>query len=275
MIMTGETGYMAEEQKYQTRNYCRGDEDKIIDLFNGTYKDYAGFVPRTREYWVWSCLERPDVDREGIIIAEDKTSGEIVGYAVIGKSGSIWEFCIGLECERKKAFSLIAEKAMEYIAEVGADHIGLNVPAEDNAIRKMLEKLGFVESPQEQVSVRVLDFETLIGSLAKNVGDKLKKHRENILFIMEDTHSVTKLQFGVEIDHGKANPSSHTQSHSISVETSVETLTSILFGALKPSRAFITRKLKVRPMRKIYVTLELLSILQLHDPWFHPKADFG
>lgn len=123
--------------------------------------------------------------------------------------------------------------------------------------------------------IHVLDFEALIKLLAKDSANKLKDFKENILFAFKNTHLWMTPRFVLQINGGKISLTSNPKSHSILIEADRDVLTSILIGALKPSKALMTRKLKIRPLLKIHRSLRLLSLLQLHDSWFHPRADFG
>jgi hypothetical protein len=106
------------------RKYEEGDETALASLFNKVYHGYAGFVPRTPEYWRWSCLDRPDVEKEGIMVVVNR--GRIVAYAVVGKSGNIWESCFDDAHDKKALLSLVLERAIEYLTRVGSDLITLN-----------------------------------------------------------------------------------------------------------------------------------------------------
>jgi ribosomal protein S18 acetylase RimI-like enzyme/putative sterol carrier protein len=266
---------MMQEQKYAVRNYRNDDEERIVRLFNETYRQYAGFVPRTREYWIWNCLKRPDVSPQGILIVEDNSSGALVGYAVVGKLGSIWELCVGANCNKQKVFSIIIESVKKYITKVEADHISLNVPAEDFLARRMLKAMGFVESLPQQLSVHVLNFQALTEAIARSAEDKLKKYKENILFTVESSTFSKKHRFEVEINSGKINMTPIHKPHSILIKTDAETLTSVLLGTLGPAKALITGKLRIRPLQKLLRALHILSLIQSHDSWFYPKADVG
>ncbi|TET62287.1 hypothetical protein E3J49_08460, partial [Candidatus Bathyarchaeota archaeon] len=79
-----------EACKYKIRSFEDGDENEIVQLFDRIYSDYGGFTLKTPEYWRWCCLKRPDVEKEGVFVVEDGDEN-VVGYAVVGGSGNIWE----------------------------------------------------------------------------------------------------------------------------------------------------------------------------------------
>jgi ribosomal protein S18 acetylase RimI-like enzyme len=260
---------------YSLRTYREGDEEEIIKLFNSVHKDYAGVVPRTVSYWRWCCKGRPDVSEDGILIVEEEQSKEIVGYAVIGKSGNVWEICVNPNFDKKQIVSLLLEKATEYLTKAGTDEIVLNVPAENSVLRETIEELGLTEFPIEHMFVGVLDFATLITQLAQNNADKLRRFEEVFSFRLKNARSWVDPQFAIKIDNGAIATVPYTESNSILVEIDVDAFTSILIGTTNPFRLLISRKVKVRPLRKTFKTLKFFSLIQIRDPWFHPRADFG
>jgi putative sterol carrier protein len=149
------------------------------------------------------------------------------------------------------------------------------VPAEDILARRMLEAMGFVESLPQQVFVHVLNFQVFAETIARSAENKLKKYKENILFTVRNSTFPEENQFEVEIDLGKISIAPIHRPHSILIKTDTETLTSILLGTLKPTKALVTGKLKIRPLRKLLRAMHLLSLIQPHDSWFYPIADFG
>jgi len=73
--------------EHRLRTYRRGDGEALISLFNRVYENFAGFVPRTLEYWSWCVLSHPDLSEEGIVVAIN--AGRVVGYAAIERSGNV------------------------------------------------------------------------------------------------------------------------------------------------------------------------------------------
>lgn len=111
---------MQQEEKYCIRTYERGDENSLVRLFNKQYENYGGFVKRTVEYLFWSCMERPDVEKEGVLVVVDGND-TVVGYAVVGKSGNMWEFSYDPERNGEEIVSLLFESSKQYLRKNGVE----------------------------------------------------------------------------------------------------------------------------------------------------------
>jgi len=262
------------ENRYQTRTFVEGDEVRLVNLFNEAHDKYSGFVPRTEGYWRWSCRDRPDVKPEGIIVTEEKQSGKIVGYTVVGKSGNIWELCVDAKTDRKYVASVLIESATSYLRKVNADQIVLNVPSDDLDIQEACVQTDFFELPPDQMFVGITDFEALVEALAKSIKEKLGDFRETVTFRLLKAQSwinpVFSVRFDTEIQvFEKAVPSGF----SIIVDSDV--LTAILLGSVNPFAAVLKGKLKINPFWKFRKAMNLLNALQIRNPWFYSLADYG
>ena len=260
-------------EEYSVRTYEEGDEVELTGLFNEVYKSYAGFVPRTLEYWRWSCLDRPDVEKEGIVIVAYRE--KIVAYAVVGKTGNIWELCFDHAHKEKALASLILENAVEYLIRVGADSVTLNLPSEDTAVREACEKLGFSEVPPDAMFLSVLDFEQLLRLLSCAKKEKLMDFDEDFLIKFKDAPFWISPCVAIKIQNGRTKIEDGNTPHKVLIETDTTTLTSILFGTAKPLWALLRLRLRISPLRKFRSVLKWLSLLRLDDPWFFPKSDSG
>jgi hypothetical protein len=261
--------------EYVVRAYQRRDEIELVGLFNEAYRAYAGFVPRTVEYWRWSCLDRPDVENEGIAIVVH--GGKIVAYAVVGRSGNIWELCFDRAHDGEVLVSLILEKAVEYLTLVGSDAVTLNLPCQDYVAREACEKLGFSElSPDpEIVFVSVLDFERFVRLLSSANKEKLMSFEEDFLIKFRDARSWMNPVLSVRVQNGRIEIGSEDKHCNVIIETDTSTLTSMLFGTDKPLWALLRFKLRIHPLRRLWRVFRLFSLLHVNDPWFVPRADLG
>jgi putative sterol carrier protein len=262
------------ESQYQTRTFIDGDEAKLIRLFNEAHDKYAGFVPRTEDYWRWCCRDRPDVVSEGIIVMEEKKSGKIVGYTVVGKSGNVWELCVDPSADRKYVVSVLFENAISYLRKVNADQMVLNVPSDDLVMQEACAQMDFFELPPDQMFVGITDFEALVGALAKNAKERLGDFRETVTFRLLNARYWINPVFSVRIDGGvqvfeNAVPSG------FSIEVDSDVLAAILLGSVNPFAAVLKGKLKVNPFWKFRNAVNLLNALQMHNSWFYSLADYG
>ena len=252
------------------RTFSEGDEPAIVELFNRVYGEYGGFVPRTVEYWHWCCLERPDVKRDGILIAFD---GErICGYIVAGSSGNIWEFCV-VDDNREIGRALLDE-AMIYLEKVGASSVNVNMPR-DASIIESLQEIGFSIAPAGGMFVTTLYPARLVQALVtprkKVLVERFDDEFSFRLRVMPNsvgkTFSVKIHETVVEVIEG------FPSEPSIVVELELVHLLSVLFGGSSAARLLFTGKMRVKPFRKFGVVLKLLSTLCLKSPWFFPLSD--
>ena len=80
-----------------------GESDLPIlpTIFNRAHAGYAGFAERSVEDFRWRYLDRSDIGTDGVIVVNDVQRG-VVGYAVVGASGTIWEWAIDPDAERRQ-----------------------------------------------------------------------------------------------------------------------------------------------------------------------------
>jgi putative sterol carrier protein len=259
---------------YNTRPFAYGDEAAIVELFNSTFKDYAGYVPRTVEYWKWSCLQRPDVTTEGIMLA--CKGNKIVGYIVLGKTGNIWEFCYD---KTEKAELIVSELlifAVNYLEKAKAESILLNYPSKDAVVKKVCKKLGLAESPPEYVSISVLNFPRLISDILKESG-KESKINCSISFKLHKSPTSLSKCFYADLKNGKITilEQNNLCKPEIVFEMDEGILLLFILGKINGARALLFSKMRVKPLWKIRKALKILSLLKNNSPWYMPRADIG
>ncbi|MEM3640499.1 MAG: hypothetical protein QXH37_01035 [Candidatus Bathyarchaeia archaeon] len=260
---------------YVIRNFTEGDEEGIVRLFNESFARFGGYVPRTVEYWRWCCLKRPDVRKNGILLAFNKETGDLEGYVVAGLSGNIWELCV--KPYRKDVALILLEKAVNYLAEMGASAVNVNVPEDDEALNEACKEMGFAKVNVHKLFIGALSFGKLISMLACKVEKvTIANLRERVCikindapFWVEETVSVRVEDAKIEVSEGLI------ESPTIQVKTNVKTLLAVLVGVLSPRRALLTLKIRVKPFWKILALNRFLCLLQMSDLWFWPLADFG
>ena len=255
------------------RTYQEGDEIQLVTLFNEAYQAYLGFVPRTVEYWRWSCLARPDVDEEGIVIVVQRE--KIVAYAVVGRSGNIWELCFDGAQKSEALVSLVLGKAVEYLRRVGSDAASLNLPCDDSVARDACKRAGFSELPASNLFLSVLDYEGLLRLLSSVDKEKLMSFGQDFLIRLRDARSWTSPVIFIGLRNGRLEIRSEDKPCDVLIETDTSTLASILFGTCEPLWALLRFELRIRPLRKVRRALKFLSLLTVNGPWFLPRADLG
>jgi hypothetical protein len=260
---------------YELRNFMDGDEKRIIELFNDVYGRFSGYVPRTVEYWRWCCLKRPDVKRDGIFLVFDRENGDLVGYAVVGLSGNIWELCVRPNWE--DAALTLLDRAVSYLEGAGVSAVNVNVPKDDETLNEVCRKLGFARVDVHKLFVGVLSFRKLISIFARNKADVLTKNfKEKICIAIEDSPLWIEKAISISVDDGEINILEGVmESPTVFVKTDARTLLSVLVGVLSPQKALLTFRIRVKPFWKALVAERFLCSLQMNASWFWPLGDFG
>jgi hypothetical protein len=256
---------------YSVRTFRDGDENEIVGLFNRVYKGYGGFALRTIEYWRWCCLERPDVERDGIFLAFDNK--RLCGYLVAGSSGNIWEFCVA---DDEVARVLLAE-ALSYLEKVGVSSVNVNIP-QDSSVARTLGEAGFGEVPAETMFMTALNPQVLVSTLVASRKEELinKKINDEFGVRLRDAPCGVETEFSVKIrgetvEVGEGLPSEP----SVVIALGFMDFLSVLFGFSNAGRLFLVGKMRVRPLWKLGVVLRFLSAFRFRRSWFFPLSDFG
>jgi len=275
-VLENEEATTEKTSNYELRTFRDGDEIKIVQLFEKNYSNYGGYTLRSPEYWRWCCLQRPDMEKEGILIALDKKSKEIVGYAVVGKSGSLWELSYDPNNNGEELVSLLLDKATAYLEQAGAASINFTAPQKDRIIQKVCKEHGFTVGKPPKMFLSVLNFQRLVSLLANNKADELTaKFNESILieltdapFWINDTIFLQINPNGITVDQKRRTPT-------IQLQTDCMTFSSLLFENTTPFNAFIHLKLKIKPLLKIMTMLKLLSNLRIGAEWSFQLSEYG
>ena len=259
---------------FVTRTYRTGDETEIAHLFNVVYENVAGFVPRTPEYWLWSCLSRPDVESEGIVIVTENE--KIIGYGVAGKTGNVWELCYDPSYDGNETISIILKWITDYVEVAGADSIVLTAPINDNIVRNLCSKLGFAETESELAFVNVVDLPKFMYELLNLRKEKLFGYNEEILIKLRNSPSWQVQNFTITLKNANISVKEGlTDNPSITLNADPPTIVSCILGTQGLLKSFLYSRLKVKPILKTSKIMKLLSILKINDLWFGPKSDFG
>jgi len=262
---------MFEELKIRT--YSDGDEDKIVDFFNKAYENYAGFVPRTIEYWCWSIRSRPDVNPKGIFIAEN--GQKMVGYAAVAKSGEILEFCYDTQSkDAEKIVRGLLETVTEYVIGCGGNSVKAHALPTDTLIGKVCRDLGFSKSELKSYFISVLDFPQLIQDILKSKSSVTPFRNELFLIELIDAPSwsqdVVCLQFKDSQVFAKKE---RVDDPDVRIQMPLIMLSEIIFGIKKPLLDLLLRRIKVKPFWKFLKAVQFFSLLRLNEVFFTPIGD--
>lgn len=256
---------------YQIRTFRFGDEIDLVKLFNKCYKDFVGFVPRTIEYWTWCCLNRPGIDKESIIIVSKNE--EIIGYAVVGQS-EVLEFCHDPQHNGETIATILLTQIQERIRKMGGDSVALNVPVNDKDVRRACQKLGFIETPPEQVFLNILNMPGLIQAILKDKNQSLNVNG-TFWFNLKNCPAWCTNSFGFQIKDNTFSVLNEPNNSEVEINTDLTTLFSCILRTENVWRSIMTFKVQVQPIWKIPKFLKLFSVLKIERLWYMPKADNG
>jgi hypothetical protein len=256
--------------QYSIRHYKERDEDEAAKLFNRRYAAYGGFVPRTPEYWLWSCLKRPDVNSDGVLFVSDNKNQRICGYAVVGTTGEIWEFCADGDEEIIPA--LLLKEIVRYVNSLGISSVNINVP-HDRILCNVLAQEGFSKVPADNMFVSTLSLVNLLSTLSANKkldgNDEINFIFDNVPFGVEKIISVKVHDHEVSVGQGSS------ESADVTVKMECASLLSILFGIANVHRELVRGKIRVKPFWKITKVTGFLDKIRLQNAWYWPLSDYG
>jgi hypothetical protein len=255
-----------------SRAFLPGDETSIVSLFNSQNENLAGFVPRTVDYWRWSCLNRPDVDEKGISVAVN--GKDTVGYIVVGKSGNVWELCYDSRYDGKAIVTRLINWALDYVKGLGTDSIVLSAFVGDQVVRDVCQELDFAEAPPEPMFLSVLDLPELICKILKVKQPRLGL-KGSFWFDLKDCPPWCIGSFGLKLEENDVTILNEPPVSKITIDTEMTTIVAIIFGIEDVKKAILTSRVRFHPLLKINSVNKFLKSLQTNNPWFIPRADIG
>jgi hypothetical protein len=268
---------IAQKEGYKLRFYKSSDETQIVNLFNEIYKRFAGFVPRTTEFWNWCCRDRPNVTPEGIPIVEYKS--KIIGYAVVATSGEVLEFCCDSIYDSKMIAQMLLEYITEYVGKTNGKSVTLNAPIDDQVLRQVCKNCGFTEMPVR--SVLIINMIDIVGFI-QEIASHLERHQveqsvwnEVYLFKLTNAPSWCPPKITIMAKETISVVPKEADKPTVYIETDVPIVVSCIFGVMEPFKAVLSSTLRVQPLWKIPKVLGLFSSLRLKDSWYIPRADRG
>lgn len=211
--------------------------------------------------------------KKGIFVVTNQ-SEVVVGYAVVGKSGHIWEFSYDPTSDGETIVSILLEASTRYLIQIGTTSIVLNAPLEDGVLNQVCKTSGFVKVPSPQMFLSIPNLRELVFLLAKTKKEDLSKFDETVWVKLKSGFSVNE-EFFIQIIGKKIEVAEKAKSHTIQIETDYISFASMLFGMVRPSQLLFSLKLRVKPFWKAFVFLRLFRSLQIRTTWFFPLSDYG
>lgn len=199
-----------------------------------------------------------------------------MGYAVVGKSGNIWEFAYAPNYDGKKIVIMILKWSLEYARMKGANSVTVNAPVKDQIIREVCKELEFAEASLRSMNLAVLDYPELIKVIISSRKEILTHCDETFLIRLRDASHWIEDCVTIEIKRGKVSVlEGKVDKPGVIIDTDVLTFTSCIFGITGIFKAILRLRVRVRPFRKLRGVLNLFSMLRIKDPWYIPRGDTG
>jgi hypothetical protein len=245
--------------------------DELVDLFHRAYAGYAGFAERSVEDFRWRYLDRPDIGNEGVIVVEDAQQ-RAIGYIVVGTSGTIWEYAIDPDSNRREVASLLITEAERRMIDRDVDEIVLHAPVEDQDMAAALHTDGYGRGSPIQQYLSFIDLPGVVEQVLMKHRDALPVGLGSVEFIIRNPRAWHPKRFAVSAT-GTRSAASQDRPLSLSISASVETLVAMMVGSVGPGRAVASGVARIAPVSKTAVGLKVLRALRLRDPFFFTAGD--
>lgn len=256
-------------QKWITRPCQEKDISSLVDINNRSRSQYGGSPTKSLEDFRWRHLARPDVQPEGVIVAEDPMSQRIVGYLVAGTSGSIWEMVVALETGRATVAHLLLAEAEKYLRAHGADEIRVHIPRDDVAMNHAAQEAGLGDSPPIQWYLALLDLPDVVDRV-------LAKHREmatrtvgEVEFVVRRPRAWHPERFTLNLGAGD----SLAVGTRLTIAATAEDLADVMVRARRPLAAVLANRIQIRPFSATMRGVRTLKAMQLRSPFFFSLGD--
>lgn len=256
---------------YNIRPYLAGDEHELVRIFSQRYGRYPGFMPQTEEDWRWCCLRRPGVGSDGVRVLTE--GSRAVGYAVVGRAGTVWEFAYEPRPDSKQIVRALLVDVMNYLEENGAGTIDFSVPREDTLLQQALKELGFERFHRKTIPVvRCVDYPGLLRAIITRKGPIPGLEAEQVLLRL---YGEPPPDIDVLVVDGARVTQAPALIPTVTIMASKPSLLVMIVGANSLGKMLLRGDLKVTPFWKIRVALRLLAGLRLGNAWFTPASGRG
>ncbi|MGZ5385525.1 MAG: GNAT family N-acetyltransferase [Acidimicrobiia bacterium] len=243
----------------------------LVDLFNSAFAGYAGFAERSVEDFRWRYLDRPDVGTEGVIVVEDSLP-RAIGYVVVGTSGTIWEFAIDPDSNRREVASLLIAEAERHLIGRGIDEIVLHAPVDDLDMAAALQMAGYGGGPPIQQFLSFIDLPGVVEQILVKHRDVLPGGVGAVEFVIRNPRAWHPERFRVLVSD-ESSASTEKRSPFVTINTSVESLVGVMVGSLSPGWAFAAGRIRIAPFSRTASGITILKAMRLRNPFFFAAAD--
>jgi hypothetical protein len=262
------------------RAFRPGDEDPIVALSNRCLAPYAGWVPRTVEYWRWSTLTRPGVEPTDILLLE--TAGKLVGYTALGRDGNVLDFCVDPDQPARGRRTLIKQLIVALEAHARArryDSLTFSEPATDRLVDGALRASGYVVEQSQFFSLGVLNPLHLLQQILLARQSRLATLgvRSFVLELMPGRYPFllnTRLlvQLDAELPIRDISDAAEYPGESV-IRMDLCVLTDLIFCGVGVDSLLQQSQLDIRPAASMADARKLLDVIAIRAPWHVPRSD--
>ncbi len=245
------------------------DLPELIQVFNRAHAGYAGFAERSVEDFRWRYLDRSDIGTDGVIVVNDVQRG-VVGYVVVGASGTIWEWAIDPDAERRPVAELMIAAAEQRLAERGVDEIVLHAPVDDEDMAAALQAAGYGARPPIQQYLSFIDLPSVVERVLRKHGGALPPGLTAVEFAIRNPRPWHPERFTATF--GERSSASRKRSPCRSKRLS-KALVGVMVGSDNPRKVVATGSVRITPVSKTVSGLKVLSALRLRTPFFFTPGD--
>jgi hypothetical protein len=264
--------------EFRIRHFRPGDEEAIIGLFEAAYQEYGGFVPRDKDYWRWSVLQRPGVEAENVLLIVDEV-GRAQAYGVLSNEGSVLEFAVTPEAPprlRRRMAAALLDRMEARGRALGLDAINADLPRVDGPIREAAEAAGYRMEPAESLQLVVVDLVALLEEILRQRTRELDglDGRTVILEMAPGrcrflSHDRVRIRPGTPVT---VEAATDPEPESISLGIDLTTLMGVVFQGDDPDE--LIRSGRVRLRREHHGPARaLLNAMAVSAPWYIPRSD--
>ena len=233
------------------RKYVKGDEKKLLEIYNSSTVSLAGIQRRDIAYWKKRYISVSTYDGffyesfnpDNILIAEGDNT--ICGYCVLntfGEKGYIREFFVSLG--REDVVNTLITAAIERLCSIGAKEVVfLNLLGLIYETFRNIAKCGNVKiSPHDQFMVKIMDLYTLMRAMGHVILEKLKDVQPiSLLF------KVGEKQISVVVELDKIIFKERVKKYDMCFMLDEESFLKLLFGAISADELMESEKIVISP----------------------------
>ena len=262
------------------RAYHPGDDRAIVELSNRCLAPFAGWVPRTVDYWRWSTLQRPGVEWTDILVLD--SGGKIIGYTALGRDGAVLDFCVDPDLPARGRRALINQliAALEVRARARqCDALTFSEPASDRLVDAALREMGYIVEAPHCFSLGLLNPQDLLQQLLLARRDQLPE-LETSSFVLELNpgsapfllNTRLLLQFEPQPQVRDISDLNDYPQECV-LRMDLCALTELLLCGATTDSLLQQSQLEIRPVTRVPDARKLLELLAIRALWHIPRSD--